>query len=127
MCSFRIQGNICGACPSVDDVVELAVDSCCCCVRGRVLLLLWVPSSVSEEALVSSNSVKCVLLLLVRLLLAVVVLGSEGGEELLGPSFSLLAQGMDSGDESEQLEGCLNRFSGARGWKPREPSATASK
>lgn len=104
MCSFRIQGNICGAWPSVvAELVDVAVVSCFCNVRGAWLAALWELSSVSDEALASSISVKCVLL--VRLLLAAEELWSEGGEEPLGPRLSLLEQGSGSGDASEQLDG----------------------
>lgn len=127
MCSFRIQGNICGAWPSLDaDEVEVAVDSCFCCVRGAGLFDLWLLSSVSEETLASSISVKCVLLLL-RLLAVVEALWSEGGEELLDPRLSLLVQGRGSAEASEQLDGCRNRVSGVGDWKPRELSPTAPK
>ena len=129
MCSFLIQGNICGLWPSLDAaVVEVAVDSCFCCVRlaGLLVFALWLPSSVSEEALASSISVKCVVL--VRFVPAVDTPWSERGEELLGPRLSLLlAHGRGSGDASEQLDGCLKRVSGTGDWKPRELSPTAPK
>ena len=137
MCSFRIQGNICGVWQSFGvGVEEVALGSwcccccCCCCARDAVLEppLLCAPSSVSVGTVASSISVKCALLLLLRLLPPEVVLRSEGGEGLFSSSGSRLAEAHDggtvSGDESEQLGVCLYRASGAN---PRASSLTAPK
>lgn len=129
MCSFLIQGNICGVWPSLGVVVEVATDSCFCV---RLVVVVCAPSSVSDETLVSSVSAKCVLLLLVRLLLLVSlllpvgVLWSDGGEEPFNSRVSLVAQDRGSGDEREQLD-CLYRVSWLGFWKARELSPTAPK
>lgn len=122
MCSFLIQGNICGVCPS-GAAAEVAMGSGC--ARARLGLLSWLAaSSGSEDALASSISVK------LAPELAGVAWSAGDEAEGLAPWLSPLVQGRGSGEDREQLDAAaagLKRGSGAGAGKAREPSPTAPK